>query len=192
MSRLTKAAWIGGGLVLLADVGSAQDQGDMGPPGGMGGPMGGSRTGPFAFDQFQLLEPRYDAGAEYAKAIQALKDSRFKRAARFAEHVTEAAPSNPQGWRLLGAAYASDDNWRGSRRAYAKAVKLEPDDAKARAGLGLAMAMLSDASAREQLEWLRTRASVCGDTCPDAARLQTYTATVEGAMRASLPAAAPP
>ena len=190
MSRPWKAAWIGGGLALLA--GHALAQGGAGAAGGMTGRMGGFRTGPAAVDQWRQMGSGYNASDEYAKALAALKASRFREAARFAEHVVDAAPSHPEAWRLLGAAYAGDRNWKGSRRAYAKAVGLGPDDPSAHAGLGLALAYLSDAKALEQLVWLRDRASVCGDTCPDAEHLQTYTTTIEDAIRMSAPPAAAP
>jgi tetratricopeptide (TPR) repeat protein len=133
-------------------------------------------------------QPRYNAAAEYAKAIAAMKAQQFKAAAIAAGHVAQVAPKNPDGWRLLGAAHAGEDNWKGSRRAFERALKLLPDDPAAHAGLGLALANLGDPKAREQLDWLLARSSACGDTCPDAQRLQRYAAGVEGAIRA--PAAA--
>ena len=192
MSRLAIAARICGGLALLADAGPALAQGGAGAAGGMRGQMGGGIMSPYRVEQLRRSIPEYDAAADYARALEALKASRFREAARLAERVTEGVPTNPTGWRLLGVAYAGDNNWKGSRRAYQRAVKLAPDDLTVHAGLGLAMANLGDPRAREQLDWLRARASVCGDTCPDAVHLQNSCATVESALWAPAIAAAAP
>jgi Flp pilus assembly protein TadD len=126
--------------------------------------------------------PRYDPATEYAKAVTAMKASQYRDAARAAEHVTEAVPQNPDAWRLLGAAKAGDNDWRGARRAYEKAVKLAPDDLSGHAGLGLALANLKDAKAAGELDWLKAKAQSCGDACPDAARLKAMTSMVSDAL----------
>jgi Flp pilus assembly protein TadD len=133
--------------------------------------------------------PRYDPAIEYAKAIAAIKANQFKDAARAAEHVTEAAPKNPDAWQLLGAAKAGDNDWKGSRHAYEKAVKLSPDDVRIHAGLGLALANLKDPKAQAEADWLKSKAQACGDSCPDAAQLKALTDQVQNAMN---PTAATP
>ncbi len=147
--------------------------------GGSGGSGGASASGPSA--DFSS-GPRYDPAAEYAKAINALKANQYRQAATAAGHVTDAVPNNPDGWRLLGAAKAGDNDWKGSRRAYEKAVKLAPDDASAHAGLGLALANLKDAKAQAELDWLKAKAQTCGDGCADAPKLKQFTDTVQAAM----------
>ena len=129
--------------------------------------------------------PRYDPAVEYAKAIVALKAKDYKAATRASEHVTEAAPKNTDGWRLLGASRAGNSDWKGSRRAYERAVKLAPDDATAHAGLGLALANMRDAKAQGELDWLKSKTQACGDACPDASQLKSLTAAVESAMTAA-------
>lgn len=184
------AAGLGVALALIATTASAQ--GGMASPGAMyshggGGPGG---LGSMSAALPGAAQPRYNAAAEYAKAITAMKAGQFKQAALAAGHVTQVAPKNPDGWRLLGAAHAGEENWKGSRRAFERALKLVPDDPAAHAGLGLALANLGDPKAREQLDWLLARSSACGDTCPDAQRLQRYATAVEGAIRAPAAAAA--
>lgn len=184
------AAGLGAALALLAS--AAWAQGGMASPGAMpshggGGPGG---LGSMSAAMPGAAQPRYNAAAEYAKAIAAMKAQQFKQAALAAGHVTQVAPRNPDGWRLLGAAHAGEENWKGSRRAFERALRLVPDDPAAHAGLGLALANLGDPKAREQLDWLLARSSACGDTCPDAQRLQRYAAAVEGAIRAPAAAAA--
>ena len=181
------AAGLGAALALLATAASAQQGGMPGAMPSHGGGIG-SGLGSMSSAMPGAAQPRYNAAAEYAKAIAAMKAQQFSKAATAAGHVTQVAPKNPDGWRLLGAAHAGEENWKGSRRAFERALRLRPDDPAAHAGLGLALANLGDPKARVELDWLLTRSSTCGDTCPDAQRLQRYAAGVEGAIRA--PAAA--
>lgn len=147
-----------------------------------GGGGGGSPEMPSASG------PQYDPAVEYAKAITALQAKDYKTAARAADHVTQAAPKSADGWRILGAAKAGSSDWKGARRAYEKAVKLNPDDATSHAGLGQALGNLKDAKAQAELDWLKAKAQSCGAACP--ADLPALTGMVEGAMTAS-PADAP-
>jgi Flp pilus assembly protein TadD len=134
--------------------------------------------------------PRYDPTAEYSKAINALKAKQFRDAARAAQHVTDAVPQSPDAWHLLGAAKAGDNDWRGSRRAYEKMVKLAPDNPVGHAGLALALVNLKDGKAQGEIDWLKAKVAACGDACPDAASLKGLEAEVEAAQNPA-PAAAP-
>jgi Flp pilus assembly protein TadD len=135
--------------------------------------------------------PQYDPAAEYAKAIAALKAGQYRDAARAAQHVADAVPKSPEAWKLLGVARAGDNDWKASRRAYERVVKLTPDDAGAHAGLGMALANLKDPKAQGEIDWLKARLQACGAACPDAASLKALTGAVEGAV-AGAPAAAKP
>jgi Tfp pilus assembly protein PilF len=168
MRRSLKAVFLAGAVAAL---GATAALASGGGGGGGGGEMMPSASG-----------PQYDPAVEYAKAITALQAKDYKTASKALEHVTLAAPKSIDGWRLLGAARAGSDDWKGSRRAYERAVKLAPDDVNAHAGLGLALANLKDAKAQGELDWLKSKAQACGDACPDAAHLKSFTAAVEGAM----------
>ena len=177
MQRALKATLIGGCLTLLVGGGLAFASG-----GGGGGSMpstGGSMPG--------ASGPSYDPAVEWAKAVAALKANNFKDAARAAGHVTDVAPNNEDGWRMLGMAKAGDNDWKGSRRAYEKAVKLKPDDPNAHAGLAVALAKLKDSKAQAEAEWLKSKLQACGDGCADQERLKSLNSSVESAMN---PAAA--
>jgi predicted Zn-dependent protease len=182
-------------LALVATTASAQ--GGMAIPGappahgGGNGVVVGASLGSTS-SATGAAEAGYDAAGEYAKAIAALKIGQFKQAAATASRLTRATPTNPDAWRVLGAAHAGADNWKGSRRAFERALKLLPDDPVAHAGLGLALANLGDPKAWEQLNWLLDRSSACGDTCPDAQRLQRYAVGLEDAIRARAAAATAP
>jgi Flp pilus assembly protein TadD len=120
--------------------------------------------------------------ADHARAIAAIKASDYRTAARAAGRLVDAVPKNPDGWRLLGAARAGENDRQGSRRAYETAVKLAPDDAATHAGLGLVLANLKDPRAQAELDWLKAKAQACGDGCADADRLKGYRDTVQGAI----------
>ena len=148
-----------------------------------GGAGGGSFSG-----NMPSAGPQYDPAAEYAKAVTAMQAKQYRDAARAAQHVTDAAPKNADAWRLLGAAKAGDNDWKGSRKAYEHAVKLSPDDAMSHAGLGLALANLKDPKAQGEIDWLKAKLQACGDACPEAANLKAMTAEVEGAAGGAAPA----
>ncbi len=178
MQRAFKAAAIGGAMLILAGGGVALASGGGG---------GGSTSGGGGAGMPSASGPSYDPAVEYAKAIAALKANNYKDAARAAGHVTDTVPNNPDGWRLLGMAKAGDNDWKASRRAYEKAVKLKPEDPSAHAGLGLALANLKDPKMQAEQDWLKGKVQACGDSCPEAAQLKSYSSAVESAMN---PAAA--
>jgi tetratricopeptide (TPR) repeat protein len=134
-----------------------------------------------------ISTPSYDPAAEYAKGIAALKANQYRDAGHAFEHVTEAVPKNPDGWRLLGVAKAGDNDWKGSRRAYERALRLGPDDANTHAGLGLALANLKDPKAQGELDWLNAKVQACADTCPDADKLKGLAGQVQAAMAGGAP-----
>lgn len=147
-----------------------------------GGSSGAGGGGSMPSTDIGASGMRYDPATEYAKAIAAMKANNYRQAAEAASHVTDAVPKNVDGWRLLGAAKAGANDWKGSRRAYERAMKLKPDDAAIHAGLGLALANLKDAKAQDELAWLKAKVQACGDSCADAPTLKGLTSTVESAM----------
>ena len=192
MSRLLKAAVLGAGLALLIDASGALAQGGAGAAGGMRGTMGGARLDAAGVERLRRSLPQYEAGAEYAEGLAALKAQDFRRAAQAGDRLTNDLPGSIDGWRLLGAATAGEGDWKGSRRAYARIVKISPNDAHAHAGLGLALAHLQDGKAQTQLDWLRARAKACDDTCADTVHLRAFAGAVEDAMAAAAARSAPP
>lgn len=160
--------------VLLASVLAVAASGGALAAGGGGGGGGGSMP--------SASGPSYDPAEEYAKAVAALQAKNYKSAARAASNVTEAAPKSIEGWRILGVAHQGSENWKGAKRAFEKAVKLDPNDVTSRAGLGMALAKLQDAKAQEQLAWLKAKSEACGAGCADSAKLKAATMEVEGAL----------
>jgi Flp pilus assembly protein TadD len=164
MRRL--AALITAGLV-AGTAGSTLAMGSGG--GGMGAAPSASATA-------------YDPSADYAHGVTALKAGEYRDASRALKRVTGAVPTNAEAWRLLGEASAGDNDWKGSRHAYEKAVKLTPDDVSAHAGLGVALARLKDPKAQGELDWLNAKVQACGGSCADGAALKAGADQVQGAM----------
>jgi Flp pilus assembly protein TadD len=143
---------------------------------------GGGASGGSGADLPSASAQLYDPSVEYAKAVAALKAGQFREAARAAQHVTDAVPRSPDAWRILGAAKAGDHDWRASRRAYERAVKLAPDEPSGHFGLALAMANLKDAKAQGELDWLKAKLDACGTTCPEAEQLKRMNAAAQSAV----------
>jgi len=168
-------------LLLAGVVAGVSTVGAMASGGGGGGGGGG-------VDMPSQSMPQYDPAQEYAKAVQAIQAKDYKAAATAAGHVTDAAPKNVDGWKLLGVAQSGAANWKGAKRAYERAVKLAPDDLTSHAGLGLALANLKDAKAQDQLSWLKEKATNCTADCPTAKALADQ---VEKAVAGTAPAGQP-
>jgi Flp pilus assembly protein TadD len=127
--------------------------------------------------------PMYNAADEARDGAAAMKAGRFKDAARYFDHVTEAAPRVAVGWYMLGMARAASGDDKGAARAYEKSVKLDPDQIDAHRDYAVSLAKLKQPDkAGAQLEVLKSRAAVCDDTCPQAADLKAAIAAVQEAM----------
>ena len=120
----------------------------------------------------ELPPPKFVPAKAYAKGVEALKAKRYREAVRTLARVTDVAPGKPDAWRVLGAAYAGEQRWDASRRAYKRALYLAPDDVVSHAGLGLALVALNDPRAQTQADWLKAKAEACKDACPEAPLLK--------------------
>jgi Tfp pilus assembly protein PilF len=132
--------------------------------------------------------PQYNPAEEYAKAVASIQAKDYKKAAVAAGHVTEAAPKSLDGWKILGVAQSGAQNWKAARRAYERAVKIDPDDLASHAGLGLALANLKDPKAQAELSWLKGKADGCGASCDT---VKSLTSQVEQAIGAGAPETKP-
>jgi tetratricopeptide (TPR) repeat protein len=124
----------------------------------------------------EIPPPKFVAAQGYAKGVEALKAKRYKEAVRTLARVTDEAPEKPAGWRLLGVAYAGEQRWDASRRAYKRALYLMPDDVISHAGLGVALQALNDPKAQKQADWLKAKTEACMDVCPEAPLLRALEA----------------
>lgn len=111
-------------------------------------------------------------GGPFEAGIAAMKAKHYHEAVAKFGALTDETPQDVRVWELLGAAHAGELNWKASRKAYEKAVKLAPEDIAAHAGLGLALQALKDPGLQAQSDWLKAKSQVCANVCPDAARLK--------------------
>lgn len=168
------------GLVAAAaPVGAAWASGGGGGIGG-GGPLTPSQS-----------TPQYDPAQEYRDGMAAYQAGKFKDAARSFDHVTQAAPGEVTGWRMLGLARTGNNDNKGAAKAFERALKIDPKAVDTRRDYALALAQLKMADkASAQLDQLRARAASCNDTCPEAADLKAAISQVEAALKPA--GAAPP
>ncbi len=136
------------------------------------------------------LGPRYNAAQEARDGAAAFQAGRYKDAARSFEHVTDAEPKAAVGWYMLGMARAANGDDKGAARAYEKSVKLDPDRIDARRDYAVTLTRLKQSDkASAELDGLKSRATACNDTCPQAADLKAAIAAVQQAVTPASPSA---
>ena len=123
------------------------------------------------------------------KATRALQAKDYKTARKYAQPVTRADPKRIQSWLLLGAAQQGLEDWRGARITYTTAVRIDPTNIEARAGLGVAYARTGDAKANTQLVWIDARLKECAG-CWQAGQIAKFKTDIETAIRETPPPAA--
>jgi len=161
------------GLAAAAPVGSALASG-MGMGGGGQMPSNGPSM---------PSGPQYNAADEARDGAAALQAGKYKDAARHFEHVTEAAPRVAVGWYMLGMARAGGGDDKGAAKAYERSVKLDPARIDVHRDYAVSLARLKqNDKAGAQLDELKSRATACNDTCPEAADLKAAIAAVQQAM----------
>jgi Tfp pilus assembly protein PilF len=150
---------------------------------GGGGGMGGGMGGGGAMMPSQSM-PQYDAAQEYRDGMNAYQGGKFKDAARSFEHVTQAAPTEASGWRMLGLARTASDDPKGAAKAFERALKIDPKAVDTRRDYALALAQLKlPDKASAQLDQLKAHAVACNDACPEAADLKAAISQVEAALK---------
>jgi Flp pilus assembly protein TadD len=152
--------------------------------GGSGMSGGGGSSMP------SISAPSFDPAAEYQKGIQALKAGQFREAEQDFDHVLTAAPRNGEVWLLDGISKEGKGDLKGAEKAYEKSVKFAPDNIDAHQYLGTALAKLNQSDkAKAELDVLQQKATKCGDSCADSAKLKAAVAAVQGAMGGGSPSA---
>ncbi|WP_162136396.1 tetratricopeptide repeat protein [Caulobacter sp. AP07] len=155
--------------------------------GGGGGSMGSMPS---------MSTPSYDAAAEYAKGVAALRDKDYKGAEKAFGHVLTVTPKNADVLLLMGAAQTEQGNLKGGRRSFEKVLKIDPDRVAGHQALGVTLARLKETDkAQAELDLLKAKAATCGETCPQAGELKGAVTAVEAALSPLAPAAlrgAPP
>jgi Tfp pilus assembly protein PilF len=148
---------------------------------GGGGGMGGGMSAPMAPS---MSTPQYDPAQEYRDGMAAYQAGKFKDATRSFEHVTQAAPGEVTGWRMLALARVGANDNKGAVKAFERALKIDPKAVDTRRDYAVALAQLKQPDkASAQLDMLKSRAAACNDTCPEAADLKAAISQVEAALK---------
>jgi len=154
----------------------------FGSGGGMGGSMSGSAGGMGAMPPSETA-PTFDPSVEYQHGLVDLQAGKFRDADREFDHVLNSLPRDADTLFYSGMAKAGFGDLKGAQRAYEKSLKVDPDQIPARRELAVTLAKLGQADqAKAQLDILQTRATACGDTCPQSADLKAALATVQAAL----------
>lgn len=176
--RLSRFIGLYGVIVAAAPLGAALASGGGG---GGGGEMPSVST------------PQYDPAQEYRNGVAAYQAGKFRDAARSFDHVTQVAPGEAIGWRMLGLAKTGAGDQKGAARAFERALKKDPKAIDTRRDYALALAQLKMADkASAQLALLQGRAADCHDACPEAGDLKAAISQVEDALKPADPAAPKP
>ncbi|MEO8000786.1 MAG: tetratricopeptide repeat protein [Arenimonas sp.] len=135
--------------------------------------------------------PQYDPAVEFKNGVEAMKLEKFKDAERAFDKVLSANPKHPRTNFLAGLVRSAQDNFKGARRYYEKAIKYDDNLIQAHQELAIADLKLGDVDkAKLILEDLKSRASKCADTCAQAADLKAAIPAIEQVL-APAPASTP-
>lgn len=135
--------------------------------------------------------PQYDPAVEFKNGVEAMKQEKFKDAERAFDRVLSVNPKHAKTNFLAGLVRSAQDNFKGARRYYEKAIKYDDNMIQAHQELAIAHARLGDADkARAILDTLKQRLSACADNCAQAADLQAAIPAIEAALSPT-PAATP-
>jgi tetratricopeptide (TPR) repeat protein len=127
--------------------------------------------------------PQYDPAEEYRKGIAALQAKDYKAAKTALDRVTSVAPRDANAQYLAGMARQGLSDWKGARKNFERAAKLDPGLIRAWRELGLTYAKLGDSSkAGSVVSQLKAKSASCGATCAQAAELTEATNAVETAL----------
>jgi tetratricopeptide (TPR) repeat protein len=151
---------------------------------GMGGAGGGSMPASYP-------APGYDPVREYQQGMTDFQAGKFKAAIDHFQNVTDVQPRDASSWYMLGISRSEIGDLKGAERALGKSVKLDTVPVAPHQELALTQAKLKeDGKAGAELATLKSRASTCGDTCPEAVALKAAIAAVEQALGVINPSAA--
>lgn len=127
--------------------------------------------------------PRYNANIEYAKGFTDFNLAKFAEAKQDFEHALSVDPRNAKTLFMLGETMLGLGDVKGAADAFARAVKLAPDQVTIRTEYAVALARNGDPDqARAQFAILKARADACGGACPQADDLKAALVRVQAAL----------
>lgn len=125
-----------------------------------GGGGGGSASAP------SDSAPQYDPAAEYQKGLAALKAMNFKGAKIAFDRVIPYAGKDANTFFLAGTARVGLDDWKGARKMFERATKIDPNMVPAQRNLGIAYAKTGDAAkAQGVIDLLSGKLTSCNGQC---------------------------
>jgi tetratricopeptide (TPR) repeat protein len=151
---------------------------------------GSGGMGPGMDNMPSQAAPQYDPVQEYQNGVNFMQAGNYRNAARAFQRVVSAQPDQASAWFMLGQARAAQNDWRGARGAYQRAIREDADPVAPHRELGLAAVRLRDTNtANAQLAWLQQRQTACAGTCAEAADLTAAVTALQAAMAAPAPSA---
>lgn len=127
--------------------------------------------------------PQYDPAVEFKNGVEAMKEEKFKVAEKAFDRVLSVNPKHAKTNFLAGLARSAQDNFKGARRYYEKAVKYDDNMIAAHQELAIAHSKLGDADkAKVILDDLKSRVTACADTCVQAADLKEAIPAIEAVL----------
>jgi Flp pilus assembly protein TadD len=124
-----------------------------------------------------------DARDPISRGLAAFDAGDYVLAERMFEEVLANSPDDPDVLVLSGMSMAARSDYKGARKQYVHALRVDRRNIDGHRELGLALAKLGDAKgAQTQLADLKTRQTACAAACADAGKLQRAVAAVEAAL----------
>jgi tetratricopeptide (TPR) repeat protein len=150
--------------------------------------MGGGGSGAGGMVSSSPAQPAYDPVIEYQRGTAALQAGKYRDAVDAFQHVTDATPGVADAWLMLGMAKNGAGDVKGAEKAYERSVKLDGASVAAHRELALSLIKLKQPDkAGAELTTLKSQASACNDTCPDAADLKQAISAIEAALASGAP-----
>ena len=129
---------------------------------------------------------RYDPTKDYRAGVAALQASKFDDADKAFTKVLRAMPRDVNVLFMSGLAKAGKNDFKGASGQYEKALRADAKHIMARREYALTLVKLGQKDkAATELNTLKTRATSCADTCPEASDLKAAVAAVEQALEPS-------
>jgi len=134
-----------------------------------------------------MSAPQYDPAVEFKNGVEAMKQENFKAVEKAFDRVLSVNPKHAKTNFLAGLARSAQNNFKGARRYYEKAVKYDDTMIPAHQELAVAHSKLDDADkAKVILEDLKSRLTACADTCAQATDLKTAIPAIEAVLAPAL------
>jgi tetratricopeptide (TPR) repeat protein len=126
---------------------------------------------------------QYDPAKDYRTGVTALQANKFDDADKAFTRVLRATPRDVNTLVMSGMAKAGKKDLKGASAAYERALRVDAKHIMARREYAVTLAKLGQKDkAAAELTTLKTRATTCADTCPEAADLKAAVAAVEQSL----------